>query len=195
MNGTEWMVIAMEAASTRLDVAAHNLANVSSDGFRKSEAHARLTAQGIQTEIGLSTEQGPLRHTGATHDLAIVGAGTFNVGGNRTRIGQFLPDRDGFLSDASGRRLLGRRGPVHVGPATVIENDGSVRDGEQVTNRIPLPPGTTIRTGFLEGPNTDAITEMLDVLTAQRAFETAQKTLLAIDDVRQRTTSDVVRLK
>jgi flagellar basal-body rod protein FlgG len=195
MNGTEWMVSAMEAASTRLDVAAHNLANVSSDGFRRSEVRARLTARGVETRVEVSETQGALRHTGAPHDLSIVGAGTFNVGGVRTRVGQFTPDRKGFLSDAAGRRLLGARGPVHVGPETVIESDGAVRDGDTTTNRIPLPHGTTIRSGFLEGPNTDAIAEMLDVLTAQRAFETAQKTLLAIDDVRQRTTSDVVRLK
>lgn len=195
MNGTEWMVSAMEAASTRLDVAAHNLANVSSDGFRKSEAHARLTARGIVTEVGTSQEQGALRRTGAPHDLAILGPGTFNVGGERTRLGQFTPDRDGFLSDARGRRLLGARGPVRVDATTSIESDGSVRaDGAEI-NRIPLPPGSTLRTGFIEGPNTDAIGEMLEVLTAQRAFETAQKTLLAIDDTRQRATSDVARLK
>ncbi len=36
---------------------------------------------------------------------------------------------------------------------------------------------------------------MVDVLTAQRAFETAQKTLSAIDEERQKESNDVVRVK
>jgi flagellar basal body rod protein FlgG len=195
MDGMDLMAGAMRAARTRLDVAANNLANVSTDGFHKARAEAALTAHGIILRIRTADGQGALRHTGAPFDLAIVGPGAFDVGGHKTRLGSFSADRDGFLADAQGRRVRGERGPISVGTGTRIEPDGSVRGDRGETNRIPLPHGSSIRTGFLEGPNADAIGEMIEVLNAQRAFETAQKTLLAIDDVRERAISDVERLK
>jgi flagellar basal body rod protein FlgG len=41
----------------------------------------------------------------------------------------------------------------------------------------------------------NAIGETLAILTAQRAFETAQKTLLAIDATREKAANDVVRVR
>ena len=76
-----------------------------------------------------------------------------------------------------------------------MEADGTIRDGGRVVGRLPLPPGTTVRTGALESSSVDAISETLSILTAQRAFETAQKTLLAIDQTRDKSVNDVVRLK
>lgn len=191
----DWMAGAMRAARTRLDVAAHNLANVSTDGFRKARAEAALTGRGIVLRVRDTQTQGALRRTGAPFDLAIVGPGAFDVDGARTRVGSFVPDRNGYLADAQGRLLHGERGPVHVDPQTFVEPDGAVRrDGREI-NRIALPAGSSVRSGFLEGPNTDAIGEMIEVLNAQRAFETAQKTLVAIDEVRERAVSDVERLK
>src|SRR6185437_11304802 len=104
---------------TRLDVAAENLANGSTDGFRKSEARGFLSAQGVVMQRRRSAAQGPLRRTGRTFDLAIVGSGTFRVrdAGGRvvaTRSGAFTRDRFERLVDDAGRVLLGTRGPVCV---------------------------------------------------------------------------------
>jgi flagellar basal-body rod protein FlgG len=52
-----------------------------------------------------------------------------------------------------------------------------------------------VQTGALEASNVNAIGETLEILNAQRAFETAQKVLVAIDDTRQKAVNDVVRLK
>lgn len=195
MDGMDWMAGAMRAARTRLDVAAHNLANVSTDGFRRARAEATLGSRGIALTIRTDDAQGALRHTGAAFDLAIVGPGTFDVDGTRTRAGSFLPGRDGYLADARGRHVLGERGAIRVDASTTIEADGSVRSAGHEINRIALPRGSSLRAGFVEGPNADAIGEMIEVLNAQRAFETAQKTLVAIDAVRERTVGDVERLK
>jgi flagellar basal-body rod protein FlgG len=195
MDGLDWMAGAMRAARTRLDVAAHNLANVSTDGFRRARADATLGARGIDVRVRTVEAQGPLRRTGAPFDLAIVGPGSFDAGGTRTRAGAFAADRDGYLSDARGRRVIGERGPIRVDATTTIEPDGAVRSAGREVNRIPLPRGSSVRAGFLEGPNADAIGEMIEVLGAQRAFETAQKTLVAIDAVRERFAGDVERLK
>jgi flagellar basal body rod protein FlgG len=43
----------------------------------------------------------------------------------------------------------------------------------------------------LEASNVDAIGEMIDVLAAQRSFETAQKVLTAIDKARERASTQV----
>ena len=70
-----------------------------------------------------------------------------------------------------------------------------VRDAGNVTGRLRLTPGTSVESGFLERSNVDAVHEMVDVLSAQRAFETAQKALSAIDEARAKDVNDVVRVK
>lgn len=200
MDGIAWAAGAMNAARTRLDVAAENLANGSTDGFRKSDLRGFLTASGIVMQRSRSTAAGPLRHTGRPFDLAIAGAGTFRVRDaaghvTATRDGAFTRDRFGRLVDDSGRVLLGTRGPVCVPDGAVIDASGTLSRNGVVLNRIPLPAGATVRTGFLESSNVDAIGEMIDVLTAQRSFETAQKVLSAIDQTRERANTQVAQLK
>jgi flagellar basal body rod protein FlgG len=47
MDGLEWTAAAMRAARAQLDLATHNLANASTDGYRKAVAHVALTAHGL----------------------------------------------------------------------------------------------------------------------------------------------------
>jgi flagellar basal body rod protein FlgG len=112
-----------------------------------------------------------------------------------TRNGAFIRDRNGYLADQTGRRVLGTSGPIRLSETARVQPDGTIRDAGRVVGRLPLPPGTTVRSGALESSSVDAIGETLAVLTAQRAFETAQKTLVAIDQTREKAVNDVVRLK
>jgi flagellar basal-body rod protein FlgF len=112
-----------------------------------------------------------------------------------TRNGAFVRDRDGYLADLTGHRVLGTDGPIRLSETAKVQPDGEIRDNGRVVARLPLPPGTTVRSGALESSSVDAIGETLAVLTAQRAFETAQKTLVAIDQTREKAVNDVVRLK
>jgi flagellar basal-body rod protein FlgG len=139
--------------------------------------------------------QGGIRQTGRPFDLALIGPGAFRVGSATTRDGALMRDRDGFLADRSGQRLQGTAGPIRVSDEATIAGDGMVRDGGRIVGRIPLRDGTSLRSGALESSNVDAIGETLSILTAQRAFETAQKTLTAIDQTRDKAVNDVVRLK
>jgi len=141
------MASAMRAARAQLETATHNLANVSSDGFRRATSQVRLTAGGLVTSRTQSFEQGAIRHTGA------------------------------------------------IDAQTTVRSDGEVRSGGRSINWLPLPAGTRLQSGALETSNVNAIGETLGILTAQRAFETAQKVLVAIDDTRQKAVNDVVRLK
>ena len=189
----------MSAARTRLDVAAENLANGSTDGFRKTALHGWLTRSGVTLARVSDATQGALRRTGRQFDLAIVGRGAFHVrdadGLTATRRGSFMRDRFDRLLDDAGRVLMGTRGPVCVPDGAAIDETGVVtRNGVEI-NRVALPAGTTVRTGFLESSNVDAIGEMVDLLTAQRSFETAQKVLSSIDQTRERASTQVGELK
>lgn len=200
MDGIELMATAMRAAKNRLDVSAGNLANVSSDGFHRRVAHATLTGHGLVSSSGVDATQGSLARTGRNFDLAIVGAGGFFVRGAtghvlESRSGSFSRNALGQLTNDRGQLLLGARGPLVASPDATIDARGIVRDGGSETGRVRLRSGTTMESGFLETSNVDAVREMVDVLTAQRAFETAQKTLSAIDEERQKDVDDVARVK
>ena len=200
MDGIGWAASAMNAARTRLDVAAENLANGSTDGFRKSDVRGFLRATGVVMQRLRSSAQGPLRRTGRPYDLAIVGSGTFRLRDARghviaTRNGAFTRDRFSRLVDDAGRVLLGTRGPLCVPDGATIDESGTVSRNGVVLNRIALPNGSGVRTGFLEASNVDAIGEMIDVLTAQRSFETAQQVLSSIDQTRERANTQVAQLK
>ncbi len=194
------MATALHAAKTRLDVSAFNLANVSSDGFHKRRSRATLTATGLHVSSAIDEKPGPLRHTGRALDLATAGAGGFVV---RDATGTLVPARSGSfarsaagaLTDDRGNVLQGAHGPIVVSADATIDARGIVREAGNPVDRVRVAPGTALQSGFLESTNVDSVSEMVDVLTAQRAFETAQKTLSAIDEERQKETNDVVRVK
>jgi flagellar basal body rod protein FlgG len=195
MDGMHWMASAMRAARAQLDIATHNLANASTDGFRRTAATTTIARDGLAVFERTVREQGAVRSTGRRFDLALLGEGAFHVGTTLTREGAFTRDRDGFLIDDRGRRLHGAHGVLRVSEDATIASDGTVRDGGRVVERIPLPPATRVLAGALETSSVNPIGETLAILGAQRAFETAQKTLLAIDATREKAANDVVRVR
>jgi flagellar basal-body rod protein FlgF len=200
MDGIGWALSAMSAARTRLDVAAQNLANGSTDGFRKTNLRGFLDASGVQFQRSADAAQGALRRTGRDFDFAIVGPGAFQVRGHdgrlhQTRSGSFVRDRFSRLVDRDGRVLIGAQGPVCVPDHATVDAQGRIQRDGAVLNRIPLPSGSNIRSGFLESSNVDVISQMIDVLTAQRSFEAAQKVLSAIDRIRERSSTQVAEIK
>ncbi len=196
MDGMDWMASAMRAAQAQLDTATHNLANVASDGYRRFRSTLTLTGQGLVAHESRDAAQGGIRETGRPLDLALLGPGAFQLaGGATTRNGAFERDREGYLADQQGRRVQGRSGPIRLSETATIAADGTIRDAGRVAGTLPLPSGTTVRSGALESSSVDAIGETLAVLTSQRAFETAQKTFGAIDEARDKAVNDVGRLK
>jgi flagellar basal-body rod protein FlgF len=222
MDGMDWMASAMRAAQAQLETATHNLANVASDGYRRVRSSLALTPQGLVAHESPTTTQGGIRETGRPLDLALLGPGAFRLAGPlvegersvpspvilsgaqrsrrtaptlETRNGAFQRDREGYLADQQGRRVQGRTGPIRLSETAAVASDGTIRDAGRVVGILPLPPGTTVRSGALESSSVDAISETLAVLTSQRAFETAQKTFGAIDEARDKAVNDVGRLK
>jgi flagellar basal-body rod protein FlgF len=200
MDGIALMATAMLAEKNRLDISAANLANVSTDGFRKHVARITLGAAGLTAAILSDAEQGPLRRTGRAFDLSVIGNGAFFV---RDAAGRPIEGHSasfewnalGELADDRGRTLMGTHGPLVVPASATIDARGVVHDAGAITGSLRLRPGSIVQSGFLEAANVDAVREMVDVLEAQRSFETDQKTLAAIDEARQKDVNDVVRVK
>jgi flagellar basal-body rod protein FlgG len=154
----------LEAQQTQLDVTANNLANVSTNGFKRSRAvfedllYQTLRQPGAQSsqqtqlpsglQIGTGVRpvatvkifsQGNIEHTGNALDVAIQGNGFFQIlqpDGTTayTRDGSFQVDNQGALVTSSG---------YHVQPQiTIPANALSVTIGQDGTVSV-LQPGAT----------------------------------------------------
>lgn len=130
-----------KAALTRQEVAANNLANVSTPGFRaETRAFMTVPVEGSTTRVmvedratGTDFTPGPIQQTGRELDVAIEGRGWLAVeaaDGTEayTRAGMLVVDASGALATASGRALLSDGGPVAVPPdaRVAIGRDGTV---------------------------------------------------------------------
>ena len=116
-------VSGMAAQANRLATVADNIANVGTNGYKRSsvEFQTQILAStngtynsgGVNSAIRTSvSQQGSLRGTSSATDLAIVGRGFFIVedaSGDPylTRAGSFQVDSDGSLVNAAGNFLMG----------------------------------------------------------------------------------------
>lgn len=170
----------MEAQQVQLDMISNNLANASTNGFKKSHAvfedlmyqnlrqvGSSVTEQstlptGLQVGLGVRTvassrsfSQGTLQQTGNNLDVAIQGGGFFQV---------TMPDgttgytRDGSFKLDNQGRLVTSSGLVVAGGITVPSNATNVAIGQdgKVTATIPgtvTPQGVgTITTASFINP-------------------------------------------
>lgn len=171
-------------------------------------------------------QNGPLKMTGRDGDLALTAEGCFFTvqapgEGNGvlfTRDGSFTVDRDGYLVDGNGYRLLGERGPVWVGNNRFrVDERGLVYvEGREpqlldirefrdlsalvkVGNRYFSSRGKAgqratnpgVRQGYLEGANIDLAAGAAELLTCIRAYEANQKVVQAHDELLNQLISQV----
>ena len=121
----------------------HNIANVSTTGFRADLAAFQSRAvdgSGYASRVyatngttGFNDNNGPLQTTGRDLDIAITGKGWIAVQGPDgreayTRAGNLQVDADGNLMTATGRPVLGDGAPINIPPYTSIffARDGSI---------------------------------------------------------------------
>ncbi|MBU5478219.1 flagellar basal-body rod protein FlgF [Eubacterium sp. MSJ-13] len=153
----------------RLDIISNNLANSATVGYKEENVTSRSFADLMMTKIkdgseafvdrgiGVSNpgvalgetymnwDQGSLRETDNTYDMAIQGDGFFAIkvedaNGNSsikyTRNGQFSITSDGYVVDVDGNRLQGANGDVQVpvdSTDIAIKQNGAIfADGTQV---------------------------------------------------------------
>lgn len=137
-----------------MQVVANNIANLSTNGFRRegvifSEHVTRMEdgpslsmARGNTRLIDLS--QAGLDQTGGTFDLALQGEGFFLIetanGQALTRAGAFTPSAEGELVTPDGNRLLDQGGaPVFIPPTAqkiAVSEDGTLSADGQPVARI-----------------------------------------------------------
>lgn len=138
--------IAMTGAQQLLEqqaVAAHNLANASTTGYKAEMSAFRVApvsgpglatrAYAVDTTTGADLTPGALQPTGRDLDVAIQGEGFLTVQGRDgteayTRDGGLSVNPDGELTTRSGLTVLGEGGPIIVPPDSRISigQDGTV---------------------------------------------------------------------
>ncbi len=241
----------MSAQQTMVDVTANNLANINTNGFKRSQIdfqdllYVRLREFGSEvapgvispsgTEVGSGVKVagtvkvftgGELVSTQRNLDLAITGEGFLQVGmqdgsTRYTRDGSLQKGPDGDLMTSSGYLIepaitipidavsvtIGKNGSINVkddaGEMSVAgtiqlarfsNQAGLASEGDNLlsetlasgTPTLGLPGDSgygTIQSGFLEKSNVQMVTELVNLITAQRAYEVCSRTIKAGDDM------------
>ncbi|MGA2216922.1 MAG: flagellar hook basal-body protein [Terracidiphilus sp.] len=179
------------ARTQALDIAATNLANAQTPGFRAEQEFFRSVLLGpdaADSQLGqtvnnygllggdrLNMSQGSLQQTGNPLDLAIEGEGFFQVqtanGPRFTRDGSFHRAPNGQLATAAGEPVLSASGqPIAVPPGDVsIGSDGalSVAGGVATTVGVfTFPSGVQLKP---EGANRYLAPEQTPVSLSRNA--------------------------
>lgn len=164
-------MVGAKASLQRQDVLSHNLANVSTNGFRAEMAAFRAVpirgdgastrVLALETTIGYNAEPGAVQPTGRNLDVAVKGKSWLAVqalDGTEayTRAGSLDVNAEGVLVNTAGLPVVGDGGPITVPPNSAVEiaGDGTVtaRTGngrptnigrlKLVTPEAPLTRGT-----------------------------------------------------
>ncbi|NDY89957.1 flagellar basal-body rod protein FlgF [Ideonella livida] len=145
-----------KTAMQRQDVLSHNLANVSTNGFREQMAAFRSVpvrgdgastrAYALETTIGYNPDAGPVQATGRSLDVAMKGNAWLSVQGRDgteayTRAGALQVSTEGQLVTQAGLPVVGDGGPITVpeNASVQIAGDGTVTAA--VGNGRPEPIG------------------------------------------------------
>ncbi len=161
--------------------------------------------------------QGALRETGNPLDLALEGEGFFAVrSGDQvfyTRKGNFRIDREGYLVNELGMRVLNQEGEeIRVVGSLSVAPDGSLFANGQPIGRLgvytlnqPQKVGRDlfigqaqdaqnfrVMQGFIEGSNTNPILELVKLIEAHRAHEVYSNLIRALDQTHERSVNNLV---
>ncbi len=211
------LYVAMSGAAETLRAqaaSAHNLANVSTTGFRADLAQFRsmpLVGPGLPTRVyalaerpGVDLDAAALRSTGRSLDVAVDGNGLIAVQARDgveayTRAGDLRVDANGQLTNGAGFPVLGDGGPIALPPASSISiaPDGTVSvvpPGQSATamvevDRIRLvnPPPQSLLKG------SDGLLRLADGATAP-ADATVHLVSGALEDSNANAVEELVRM-
>ena len=127
---------------SKQEVAANNLANINTTGYKRDGFFQRALVEAGQTlsgsyhpgwrntdpmEVVVDFSQGPLKQTEGALDVAIQGDGFFTIqtpdGERYTRNGNFTLDPDGLLTTQTGYPVLGEGGTIMLQGGDVKINE------------------------------------------------------------------------
>ena len=147
---------AAKATMHRQEVVSHNLANVSTNGFRAELAAFRAVpvrgdgassrVYALESTVGYSNAPGTVQTTGRPLDVAVKGNSWLAVqalDGTEayTRAGALEVNAEGLLTDVQGRPVVGDGGPLNIPANAEVEvaSDGTV--SAKVGRERPQPLG------------------------------------------------------
>lgn len=211
MNGLYAAYAGAKATWRELEVVADNVANATTTGFREQKVRFELLNGAVHaTGGGYASDDGALATDGVGTHLALRGDAWFSLAdGSFTRDGRMKVSEDGTLVTTSGTPVLGQSGPVVVEPGRpftvtaegqVLGPEGDEIDTLRLTSLQGATPlgggrwtgagqpavGAEVVQGALEGSNVVSMRSMVELVTANRAFEAHQKAMQASDDAEQR---------
>ena len=195
----------IDATGRDLSVISNNLANASTNGFKRSEAQFEDIYQShhnnsteVARGMGVKTikprqnfSQGSFQQTNGSLDLAIMGEGFFVLG--------------------EKGHITVKNGPFHVDESGLIHFDGKISDSFRLVrfrhqdqlqklgrgffapvNKDDLPKVSSniqIKQGILEDSNVNSMLEMTRMISATRAYESVHKALSRIDRLDEKAIS------
>ena len=159
-----------------------------------------------------SWDQGSFQNTGNTFDFALSGSGLFSISFTNkagetstlyTRDGSFQMNREGYLVTKDGDFVLGENGPIQLPTdfeKLTVEESGEIYAlvdfenydyveayGENLYRAVDGATQTdataTVNQGYLEASNINVVTEMVDMISIARDFESNQKIMNTIDEM------------
>jgi flagellar basal-body rod protein FlgF len=148
------------AKTQQLELMAHNLANVSTAGFKSqqvrfrsllassrttlSEVNRAINDYGVTGDPALNLQPGSAERTGNSLDVSIEGPGFLAVSAGKqqryTRNGHLELSTSGQLVTSSGDPVLGEQGPITIPPgATItISPDGAISANGALVGKLRL---------------------------------------------------------
>ncbi len=259
MRSLDIAATGMQAQQTNVEVISNNIANMTTTGFKRRRAEFQdliyqnlrrvgssssdagtVVPAGAQVGLGVKTaaiyrisEQGNLTQTSNSLDMAIQGAGYFQVtlpSGDvaYTRDGTFglaangtIVTADGYVVapgivvpsnaasvtvNAAGQvqaTVTGQTTPQTLGQLqlAVFPNEAGLdaqgdnlfvqtaASGSPVTGTPASVGFGTVEQGFVESSNVNVVSEITDLITAQRAYEMNSKVISSADDMLQTLTN------
>jgi len=199
---------AMIAREVQQEALVHNLANVSTPGYKATRMFAE-ELEDVEASVDSMREteknhsfyidfsQGPVEQTGRDLDVALEGDGFFTVmteaGERFTRNGNFTLDAEGRLVTRTGNPVLTETGPVVLreldrAGAVRIQEDGEIYVEDRWVGRLWIrdfesTDGLEIQGDGLFGPRSGFVLRDVpsDALVRQRCLE--QSNVHALDEM------------
>ena len=143
------------------------------------------------------------------------------AGERYTRNGSFFAGQgDGYLVTGDGNRVSGTNGFIKVtSPNFIVDEKGNVLNADgtsagtlkivsfadlsglrkvgnglfinEANQAVQAADNASVRQGYLESSNTDITSEMLDMMSASRTYETSQRMVKMIDETLNRAVNDI----
>lgn len=168
--------------------------------------------------------QGIIEETGVSTDFAIMGSGFFKVNQNGnevyTRNGSFNIDKDGYLFLQGVGRVQGQKGDINILTDKFdFSSDGTILSAGSIVDKIMIYDfadynnlkkvgegkfssdanpdifeNPVIKNKTIERSNVDVTKEITDIMSSQRALQTASQALKIMDMVQEKAVSEISKI-